>query len=270
MNEAAVASLQELGLSMYEARAYVGLVSGGAQNGNELSRAAAIPSSKVYGTLDKLVTAGLARQIRREGGAAYVAVSPDELLPRLRERLTRPLDELDALLPQLASTEPDPDLSQLSNLEAIVERARAMIGAAAAQVFLSVWEENLEPLRESLLAAEERGVEVFATVYGEAELAIGFAQHHSYPEVVAKRLGGHMLTIVVDGGEALFVHLKGERVSGVLTRQPVLCLVAEEYMRHDLLLQRAKTMAGLDEWDRWLRDDPAMHALTFGDEKLET
>ena len=33
------------------------------------------------------------------------------------------------------------------------------------------------------------------------------------------------------------------------TQNPVLCLVAEEYLIHDLTLQKAKTMTGYDEWD---------------------
>lgn len=265
MNETAVATLQELGLSKYEARAYLGLLTGGKQNGNELSRAAAVPSSKIYGTLDKLVASGLVHLIRQPTGAAYIAVPPAELLPRLRDRLTRPLDTLEALLPTLASPEPEPEILQMSNLEAILERAKAMIGTAESTVFLSAWDESLEQLSDALRAADARGAAIFATIYGETSLDVGFCQRHSYPEIVSARIGGHMLTVVVDGAEALFVHVKGPNdVDGVLTRQPLLCLVAEEYMRHDLLLQQAKTMTGLEEWDRWLQTDPAMRALTLG------
>src|SRR5438105_459478 len=39
--------LQTVGFSLYEARLYVGLLQGGAQNGNELSKTAGVPSSKV-------------------------------------------------------------------------------------------------------------------------------------------------------------------------------------------------------------------------------
>ena len=48
-------ALQGLGLSLYEARLYLGLLKGGPQNGNELSRSSGVPSSKVYGMLDRLV-----------------------------------------------------------------------------------------------------------------------------------------------------------------------------------------------------------------------
>ena len=46
-----IESLQELGFSLYEARLYLGLLRHGRQNGNELSRAFGVPSSKVYAML---------------------------------------------------------------------------------------------------------------------------------------------------------------------------------------------------------------------------
>ena len=48
MDEAIVNRLQILGFSLYEARVYVGLLRHGPQNGNEVSKSAGLPSSKVY------------------------------------------------------------------------------------------------------------------------------------------------------------------------------------------------------------------------------
>jgi hypothetical protein len=50
----------------------------------------------------------------------------------------------------------------------------------------------------------------------------------------------------------------------VRTQNPVLCLVAEEYLIHDLTLQKAKTMTGYEEWDQWLRADEQVRELTVG------
>jgi hypothetical protein len=52
--------------------------------------------------------------------------------------------------------------------------------------------------------------------------------------------------------------------SAVRTSNPVLCLVAEEYLIHDMTLQKAKTMTGYEEWDRWLRSDDRVRRLTVG------
>jgi hypothetical protein len=44
----------------------------------------------------------------------------------------------------------------------------------------------------------------------------------------------------------------------------VLTLIAEEYLIHDLTLQKAKTMTGYAEWDKWLRSDEQLKMLTLG------
>jgi sugar-specific transcriptional regulator TrmB len=55
IDEPVVARLQALGFSNYEARVYLGLLRHGPQNGNEVSKSAGLPSSKVYSTLERLV-----------------------------------------------------------------------------------------------------------------------------------------------------------------------------------------------------------------------
>jgi HTH-type transcriptional regulator, sugar sensing transcriptional regulator len=261
----AVASLQELGLSLYEARLYVGLVKHGPQNGNELSRSSSVPSSKVYSTLSKLSAAGIVQHIYRGSTHEYVGISPDELVQRLRERYRRPLDHLEEVLPTLRADRPDPDVVQISNAAAIVENAQAVIGRATGDVYLSVWAETLDDLRNALDAANERGVQIYAMLYGEAELDVGIQLHHSYQHTIETRVGGHMLTIVADGTEALFAHFPEDgQPTAVHTRNPVLCLVADEYLRHDLVLQKAKTMTGFREWDEWLQGDETVRSLTLG------
>lgn len=261
-----VASLQEIGLSLYEARLYLGLLAHGPQNGNELSRTSGVPSSKVYSTLDKLVTAGIVEHIRQGNHVQeYVCISPEELVKRYREKYARPLEHLASALPSLASEQPEPGVLQISNAEAIIDHARAIIDAAEEEVYLSVWAESLARVYDDLTAAVARGVRIYMMIYGDSELGVGTYLRHSYRDTVATRIGGHMLTLVADGREALIAHMpdRGEPTA-VHTRNPVLCLVAEEYLRHDLILQKAKTMTGFQEWDQWLQTDEAVRSLTLG------
>jgi hypothetical protein len=71
--------------------------------------------------------------------------------------------------------------------------------------------------------------------------------------------------VVRDGEEALIGHIP-ERgaATAVRTQSPVLTLVAEEYLIHDMTLQKAKTMTGYEEWDQWLRSDDRVRSLTLG------
>jgi HTH-type transcriptional regulator, sugar sensing transcriptional regulator len=265
VDENAIESLRELGLSLYESRIYVGLVAHGPQNGNELSRTSNVPSSKVYAALDKLAARGIVNQIRRRNGVEYVPIAPDKLVERFRSQYGKAIDYLDQTLPSLAERQTVPDIVQISSLEAILEHAKTIVGGASTEVLVSGWDESIAAIRDDLIAAEARGVQVFAMIYGDLDLPVESWLRHSYQETVASRISGHMLTLVADGCNALIVHFpeRGE-VSAVYTQNSVLCLVAEEYLRHDLILQKAKTMTGYKEWDDWLHANSDVRALTLG------
>jgi sugar-specific transcriptional regulator TrmB len=265
VSERITESLQELGLSLYEARLYLGLLTRGPQNGNELSRTSGVPSSKVYAMLERLAAAGIVAHTRRGNTVEYVSVPPEDVLHKLRERYTKPLDYLEATLPTIVSSDPEPDVLQVAGRDAIIDHARVIVRNAKSEIYLSIWGENLDLLRSDLAAADARGVRIFGMLYGEGDLDVGWWQHHSYRETVASRIGGRMLTLVADGKEALIAHMpeRGDP-SAVRTQNPVLCLVAEEYLIHDLTLQKAKTMTGYEEWDQWLRADEQVRELTVG------
>lgn len=266
MEDAVIGKLRALGLSLYEAKVYVGLLRHGPQNGNELSKSAGLPSSKVYSTLEKLAGAGIVHSVRQNGTTEYVCIAPDELLHRLRRQFGEPLDFLEGALPSLASFEPAAEVLTVSGLDAIRESSRFIVNDAERELYLSIWAEDLDYLRDTLVAADGRGVRIFAMIYGESEgLDVGSTLHHSYEEIVAARLEGRMLTLVADAAQALIAHipLQGQ-ASAVRTRNPVLCLVAQEYLHHDIVLQRAQINIGFDEWDRWWQADPDLRTIIFG------
>src|SRR4051794_22640890 len=136
-------SLQELGLSLYETRLYLGLLTGGRQNGNELSRTSGVPSSKVYAMLERLAGAGLVARTRRGSTVEYVCVPPRDLLHKLRERYVKPLEYLEETLPSLQSAEPHPGIAELQGVEAILGHARALIRSAESEIVLSVWDDEV-------------------------------------------------------------------------------------------------------------------------------
>jgi len=99
-------------------------------------------------------------------------------------------------------------------------------------------------------------------LYGEEPLGIGSWLVHSYQKIVTDRIDGRMLTVVADREEALIAHIPRQGpASAVRTRNPVLTLVAQEYLHHDLVLQRAQLNIGYDEWDRWWQADPDLRTI---------
>src|SRR5262245_24342290 len=166
MDEGVVDRLRVLGMSLYEARIYVGLLRHGPQNGNEVSKSAGIPSSKVYSTLERLAGKGIVHSVRTGTGTQYVCISPQELVGRFRDEFEEPMDYLESTLPALAAFEPASEVLTVAGLDAIRENSRFIAAAAAREIYISVWADELEHLAESLLVAQERGVRIFGMLYG--------------------------------------------------------------------------------------------------------
>src|SRR5919201_2668001 len=106
MDEGVVDRLRTLGMSLYEARIYVGLLRHGPQNGNEVSKSAGIPSSKVYSTLERLAAKGIVHSVRTGTGTQYICISPQELVQRFRTEFDEPIRYLEEKLAALAAFEP--------------------------------------------------------------------------------------------------------------------------------------------------------------------
>ncbi|MFW5911830.1 MAG: TrmB family transcriptional regulator [Halolamina sp.] len=142
-----MASLRDLGLSEYEARAYRALLDDSPNTAKELSRSSDVPMGRVYDVLKDLERRGLARSQTASRPKKYVAVEPDAALDRL----------LDAKRDELAEQE--------SQYEAVVEQLEGDLDASA-PAEEGFWtaavgpEESADLLIERLDAANERVIAV--------------------------------------------------------------------------------------------------------------
>lgn len=259
--------LRAVGFSLYEAKIYVALLRHGAQNGNELSRNSGVPSSKVYSTVEKLISQGTVQSISSPAGTQYVGTAPDELVSRLRQRFNDPIDYLAQQLPPLVEFVPDEVFLNVGGDETILAASTQIIGGAVSHIYLSVWGPEISALRKPLSDASERGVKIFGMLYSEhEELPAGSWLRHGYETIVGNRIEGRMLTLVADRSEALIARFPTNgNAAGVRTRNPVLTLIVSEYLHHDIVLQRAQMNIGFDEWDSWWLADPELRTSIFGD-----
>jgi len=104
MNDLDTAPLVDLGLTGYEASAYLALTRRGRATGAEVARLASLPRQRIYDVLDGLVTRGLA-SLEPGRPAHYRAAAPEEAIGALLatqrtelERLERQAERAVALL----------------------------------------------------------------------------------------------------------------------------------------------------------------------------
>ncbi|CAI49350.1 TrmB family transcription regulator [Natronomonas pharaonis DSM 2160] len=112
-----MASLRDLGLSEYEARAYRALLKTGPTTAKELSRVSDVPMGRIYDVLNSIEQYNLVRSQSASRPKKYVAVEPSTALDRLLEDKKRELDEkanqyesiVDELSGELETAEPVED-----------------------------------------------------------------------------------------------------------------------------------------------------------------
>jgi HTH-type transcriptional regulator, sugar sensing transcriptional regulator len=88
-----MASLRDLGLSEYEARAYRALLNTGPTTAKELSRASDVPMGRIYDVLNSIEQYNLVRSQTASRPKKYVAVEPSTALDRLLDDKKRELEE---------------------------------------------------------------------------------------------------------------------------------------------------------------------------------
>lgn len=102
-----MASLRDLGLSEYEARAYRALLRTGPTTAKDLSRASEVPMGRVYDVLNSLEGHNLVRSQAASRPKKYAAVEPDAALDRLlaerKEELQERADQYEAVVEDLST-----------------------------------------------------------------------------------------------------------------------------------------------------------------------
>jgi HTH-type transcriptional regulator, sugar sensing transcriptional regulator len=248
--EAALRHLQALGFSSYEARVYLALLHGGRLKGYEAAKRSGVPRSMVYQVLGRLVDRGAAYRMEEGEGTFYGAVSQEELLARLeaeaRERFARARESLI----QIAPERPAEAIWRVKGAARTLAEARALVEGAGRALTLSLWQNQLDALQEALKAARARGVDLRLVLFGErADPALGRVYYHHFvdPKVVEGRLRARLFVVVRDHEEVMVGNLTESEAWAVRTRDPALVLVAEEYVRHDVVLAEMTLAYGVEK-----------------------
>ena len=164
-----VEQLTRLGMTMYEAKAYLALIRRGSSTAAEVARIAGVPRQRIYDVLASLVERGLA-STRPGRVVKYVASPPDTAIERLISDHKQVLDELErganAMMRQLAPafkegqgvTDPLDYIEVLRDRRAINERFSELQESISDEILVFTKPPYATPPQE-----EEKGLEVSMT-----------------------------------------------------------------------------------------------------------
>jgi HTH-type transcriptional regulator, sugar sensing transcriptional regulator len=257
-----LSALIRLGFSQYEAQAYCALLQRSPLNGHEVGKLSNVPPSKIYETLQRLDAKG-AVLLHRSEPVRYAAVPYAEVLSRMRERFEGDLDLVNKGLSTLPATRELGLVWSLRDRSAIITAFRSTIDSAKQTLFAAIWDEEMDPLRDAIEAASARGVDVHVAIYGMASLT----GPHCYDlrecgESARRRLEGRRLSVAVadeqDAITAEFGVFPNEEA--VLTNNPVVSLLAIEYVKADVMGRILINSMGQRAYEKALNSD-VMQAL---------
>ena len=162
-------TLEDAGLSPYQAAAYVALVDLGTASATDIADASGVPNARVYDVIDALAEREYIEKYE-QGTLKARAHSPAEVLDDLRNRA----DRFETAADEIEERWEQPPLERSSasivkQFQTVIDRARLFIERAETRVYLSVTPDHLERLRDSLRDAHERGVVVHLLVYADSD-----------------------------------------------------------------------------------------------------
>ncbi|NLI74026.1 MAG: TrmB family transcriptional regulator [Euryarchaeota archaeon] len=168
-NDQTLSILRSLGLTYYEAKAYYALIAVGSSGAAALSEKTAIPRSRIYDVLSRLIQEGWVNSTDSRP-MQYSARNPREILGEKRERFVTDVNaaslELSSMYYQTVEKEP-PNAWIVRGEEKIITRVLDLLKRARNEVLFlgSLYlPGEMDALERSLPMIQERGVVIRALV----------------------------------------------------------------------------------------------------------
>ena len=231
-----IQQLQNLDFTQYEAKAYLSLLRRGKISGYEIAKNSGVPASKIYQVLNRLLEKEIIVALDSEP-IKYAPIPPNEVLSRYMGNYLKVFNDLDKGLNSMYTRQQSANnyIWNISGRAAIMRRVNEFIDQANSQVHLSVWDEEIADIEESIYRANKRRVEFSIVHYGKKNLKIGNEYRHGREHQIRQERGARRIAFEVDEKKVLLGHfLEDGSSNAVWTSNKGLVLLAKDYIIHDI------------------------------------
>lgn len=173
-------TLQDLGLTKYQSKAYIAAVRAGRTRPSKLVDESGVPQGRIYDVINNLEDLGLLEVRSGSNGKEVTAPSPQTVLEELKQRR---IDELSDTVSMAASdleelhqwdeSESSDFVSMVKREETALRHSKRAIEAAEYWLTLCVSEDRYDKLEPALVEAANRGVTVRVLLIGTDPKEIG-------------------------------------------------------------------------------------------------
>jgi sugar-specific transcriptional regulator TrmB len=133
----------------------------------------------------------------------YIPLPPAELIKQLRKNYETDLGKLEALIEDAQAPSQTDFIWTLNGYDMAISKAREMIAAAEAEIYIRLYPEEAQRLVSSLVAAQNRGVSVKCIFMKPYPDTFALQVTHPENEEIETSIGGRSFDLVVDKAEFL-------------------------------------------------------------------
>jgi sugar-specific transcriptional regulator TrmB len=246
-----ISLMQNIGFTQYESQVYLALLQQSNISGYELAKISGVPASKIYQILNKLTDKEMILAIDSEP-KKYAPLPPEEILSRFKNDYLGTIDNLTDKLGHLYANDEASEsyIWNLSGRLEIIRKIVEFIDQAKRNIFLSIWDEEVDELQEALIQTASRDVEITIVHFGKKLLGIGDEYSHGNEHKIRIQRGGRRIALIVDDNKVVLGHFqKNGSSTAAWTANKGLVLLAKDYIIHDIYSIRIVQKYGQDAID---------------------
>ncbi len=191
--------MNDLGFTLYEAKAYISLLKNNPVTRYELSKNSGVPRSAIYDVIRRLENIGAVNALTTEP-EKYIPLPPEKLIEQLENQYKQKLNELRENLDEY---EIDYEFGHLWNIigyKNLIMKAKELICNAKEEIYVSGWKRELFEMEEDLKKAAKRGVKIVQFSFTEVP-DVGLTFSYDLDEDELAKIWEHKLILVRDREE---------------------------------------------------------------------
>lgn len=238
--EELLSSLQKYGLSQYESKAYLALLTLGTSNAYTISKESKIPRSRVYDVLESLAEKGLAMLIEtNENAKEYAPLPSDVFMNRMKNDWNSDFSKTRSALLEIEMQEQKyvPYVFTLKGEQNIVSYTQELLEKAKKYVLFTGWQNMHDLLKDKFTYCQSQHISVLGLGHDIKTPAFGIEPHLDESIHEARR-NTPWFILSVDGEKMIYGYSPELNKEAFYTEDKTHIYLMEDYIKHDLLINR--------------------------------
>lgn len=246
-----IQQLKNLNFNEYEAKAYISLVKLGTVTAYQVSKDSGVPRARIYEILDVLVGKGIVIKEEIDETMQYSPLPVDVFLQKAQSNWSQNFKDISISLKEIEKIEhiPTNRVMTLKDKEMIISYCQALLKKAKKRIILSMWDDMYDLLKEDLEEAAKRVDIKGITIH--VENPVSKIDAHRLTQFTETSTSEHWFILSIDAQEMIYGPSLEARNIAFYTNDPVHIYLLEDYIWHDVLVNRVVKRSN-EDFDQWI------------------